>query len=466
MPDIRLEGLSKHYGETLAADDLNLSIKDGEYVCILGPTGAGKTTCMRMICGLVLPDSGRVFLDGRDATFDSPDSRNATMLTQTYALFPHLTVYNNVMFAPKIKGWPEADSKQIVRSMLHMVHLEQKADWLPGQLSGGQQQRIALARALASGSKILLLDEPLRALDARLRIDLRKELRAMAREMGLTCIHVTHDQDEALEMADRIAIIRKGRIIQFGTPAEVFDDPLTPFVANFVGRSNILSGRVVSSDGSSTVVDLGCGISVQARPSELSEGSEAVVAVKVGFTRICEPEQGCMVGKVERILYEGASITVEVSVDGIGLISARLPNRMYEDYAPGQTVGISWPVAKASVFPMPGCGLEEEMRLDRCPGSSWTGYRCASATSTPSETYPWRSATASTSRYSGRPDAGRPRSSRSYPGYGRPPRGRSMWTDATSPTFRWRTGTLGMSSRISPYSLIWISVTTWSTAPE
>lgn len=365
MPEIVLEGLCKKYGDTVAADNLNLKINDGEYVCILGPTGAGKTTSMRMICGLVLPDSGRVLLDGKDVTYDSPDSRNATMLTQTYALFPHLTVYNNVMFAPKIKGWPEADSKQIVRSMLHMVHLEQKADWIPSELSGGQQQRIALARALASGSKILLLDEPLRALDARLRIDLRKELRAMAREMSLTCIHVTHDQDEALEMADRIAVIRKGRIIQFGTPMEVFDDPATPFVANFVGRSNILSGKVVSSDSQSTTVEVGGGIRIEARPSDLPVGSEAVVAVKVGFTKLVPSEDPAfMNGRVERVLYEGATITVELSVEGLGLMSAKLPNRKYEEYSVGDSVGITWPVGKASVFPMPECGLEEEMRLD------------------------------------------------------------------------------------------------------
>lgn len=369
MPEIALEGLCKRFGDTVAADALDLRIADGEYVCILGPTGAGKTTCMRMICGLVSPDSGRVLLDGRDVTYDSPDSRNATMLTQTYALFPHMTVYNNVMFAPKIKGWPEADSKQIVRSMLHMVHLEQKADWIPGELSGGQQQRIALARALASGSKILLLDEPLRALDARLRIDLRKELRAMAREMGLTCIHVTHDQDEALEMADRIAVIRKGRIIQFGTPAEVFDNPATPFVANFVGRSNIMAGRVESSDSESTIVEIEGGFRIKARPSDLAEGLEAVVAVKVGFTKLV-PADGAsfMTGRVERILYEGATITVELMVEGFGIVSAKLPNRKYEDYSPGDVLGITWPVGKASVFPMPECGLEEEMRLDRCLG--------------------------------------------------------------------------------------------------
>ena len=368
MPEIVLDNLCKSFDGVVAANGLSLTIADGEYVCILGPTGAGKTTCMRMVCGLTHPDSGKVFFDGRDVTEDSVDSRNATMLSQTYALFPHLNVYDNVMFAPRIKGWPEDSSKQIVRSMLHMVHLEQKADWRPDELSGGQQQRIALARALASGSKILLLDEPLRALDARLRINLRKELRSLAKEMKLTCIHVTHDQDEALEMADKIAVIRKGRIIQFGTPRDVFENPATPFVANFVGRSNTLVGRVVSS-GVQTVVEVAPGVRVIARGSDLREGSEAVVSVKTGFTRLSktseDPEEsGYMVGVVERVLYEGVTITVEIGVDGIGLISASLPNRKYDDYSVGDRVGISWAPQKASVFPMPPEGLEEEMRLD------------------------------------------------------------------------------------------------------
>lgn len=398
MPDIVLDDLCKDFDGHVAADHLNLKINDGEYVCILGPTGAGKTTAMRMICGLTMPDSGRVLLDGRDVTTDSADSRNATMLTQTYALFPHMTVYNNVMFAPKTKGWPEDESRQIVRSMLHLVHLDQKADWVPNELSGGQQQRIALARALASGSKILLLDEPLRALDARLRIDLRKELRSLAKEMGLTCIHVTHDQDEALEMADRIAVIRKGRIIQFGTPREVFENPATPFVANFVGRSNIFSGSVVSEGDGTVTVDVG-GIMLTGRGSGIPVGLEAVLAVKVGFTRLSTPgegPEGSVKGIVERVVYEGATVTVEVSVDALGLVSAKLPSRRFEEFTVGAAVDVSWPPEKATVFPMPEGGLEEEMRLDRWQGSSWTGSPCVSAISTPSGTSPWRSETAST----------------------------------------------------------------------
>ncbi len=368
MPDIVLDNLCKRFDGEVAADGLSLSIKDGEYVCILGPTGAGKTTCMRMVCGLTTPDSGRVYLDGKDVTDDSVDSRNATMLSQTYALFPHLTVYDNVMFAPRIKKWPEDSSKQIIRSMLHMVHLEQKAEWKPYELSGGQQQRIALARALASGSKILLLDEPLRALDARLRINLRKELRSLAKEMGLTCIHVTHDQDEALEMADRIAVIRKGRIIQFDTPREVFENPSTPFVANFLGRSNTIVGTVSGKLDGLTEVETESGIRFLARGSDIPVGEEVVLTVKLGSTKITKVKEGIppgmCIGTIERMLYEGVTVTAEMAVEGVGLVSAKLPNRKFDDFQAGDVVNISWAPEKASVFRMPAGGLEEEMRLD------------------------------------------------------------------------------------------------------
>lgn len=367
MPEITLENVCKKFDDSVAADNLSLNIRDGEYICILGPTGAGKTTCMRMICGLTVPDSGRILFDGEDITNKDIDLRNATMLSQTYSLFPHMSVYDNVMFAPKIHEWPESTSKQIVRSMMNMVHLEQKADWMPNQLSGGQQQRIALARALASGSKVLLLDEPLRALDARLRINLRKELRSMAKEMGLTCIHVTHDQDEALEMADRIAVIRKGRIIQFDTPKDVFDNPATPFVANFVGRSNVLVGKVRSA-GEKTVVEVGPGILMEARSGAVTIGQDVVLTIKVGSTRIRHHDENAdgayCTGRIERILYEGVTITVEVMVEGVGIISSKLPNRKFDDYKVGEEVEISWSYDKASVFPMPSNGLEEEMRLD------------------------------------------------------------------------------------------------------
>ncbi len=379
MTEIVLDHIRKSFGDVSASDDLCLTVRDGEYLCLLGPTGAGKTTALRMICGLTKPDSGRVLFDGKDMSEVPISERRATMLSQTYALFPNMNVYDNVTFSPRIRGWPDEDTQKLATSMIDMVHMSKKAGNMPGELSGGQQQRAALARALASDSKVLLLDEPLRALDARLRIELRKELKSMVKDMGLTAVHVTHDQDEAMEVADRIAIIRKGRILQVGTPMDIFQNPASPFVANFLGRSNVFSGRLLRSGPEGSEVELMPGTVIRARSTDLEPGSQAVVAVKVGTT---VPEvvgakadvqdkhlpdflpDGYLRGKVARVLYEGATITVETEVEGLGIVSSQRSSRRYEMYSPGMEVTITWQPEKASVFPMPEGGLEEEMRLD------------------------------------------------------------------------------------------------------
>jgi ABC-type Fe3+/spermidine/putrescine transport system ATPase subunit len=391
MPEIRLENISKSFGGTVAADSLNLTIEDGEYICILGPTGAGKTTCMRIICGLTKADSGKVYFDGTDITDMPVEDREATMLTQVYSLFPRMTVRDNVLFAPDIKGWDPEEGSQLARNMLNMVHLGDRQASYPPQLSGGQQQRVALARALVSGSKVLLLDEPLRALDARLRLELRKELKSLAKSMNMTSVHVTHDQDEALEMADRIAIIRNGRIVQVGTPREVFEDPATPFVANFVGRSNFFEGVIESVDGEVAQIISG-GLRMSARNMGFDPGTKVLVAVKVGNTRITRrrPEETVQAsavmgpgrmseeappvvtvereayfeGVLARMLYEGATVTAEVEVSGLGIVSCKMPNRKYDTFDIGEIVDVSWIPRSAAVFPYPEGGLEEELRLD------------------------------------------------------------------------------------------------------
>lgn len=364
MPEIRFEHVSKKFGESVAANDLTLTIKNGEYLCILGPTGAGKTTCMRMICGLTDPDEGRIFFDDVDVTHTESSERGATMLSQTYSLFPQMNVQENVMFGPRIKGWQEESSKQMVKNIIHMVHMDSRVAAYPNELSGGQQQRIALARALASGSRVLLLDEPLRALDARLRLELRKELKSMVREMGLTAIHVTHDQDEALEMADRIAVIRHGEIIQVGTPKEVFENPKTPFVANFVGRSNMIEGTIASVDNDIVTVASAGGVTFKAKDRSHKVGDKVLVAVKIGNTKLSTTEEGYFKGKVDRTLYEGNTITVEITVPGFGMISSKLPNRKYDDFQEGVNADVMWSPDKAYVFDYPKNGLENELKVD------------------------------------------------------------------------------------------------------
>lgn len=363
MSSIRLEGVSKRYGDTKAADGLDLEIRDGEYLCVLGPTGAGKTTLLRVLCGLVHPDSGRVLFDGKDVTDSEPEDRGAVMLSQTYSLFPQLTVAENIVFGPSIRGWSQEEKDRALSAMLDMVRLIDRAEAYPRELSGGMQQRTALARALASGSNILLLDEPLRALDARLRISLRHEVRDLAKSMGLTTIHVTHDQDEAMVMADRIAVIRGGKIVQVGTPNDVFDHPNSPFVANFVGQSNFFRGEV-KKVADITEVKCDFGGTVEARPSHQPVGSKVLVSIKVGNTEIVKEGNGFMPGTIERILFEGRNLHVDINVEGLGRISSKVPSWRSNKLAIGDVVQVRWNAEKAHVFPMPSPEILKELKVD------------------------------------------------------------------------------------------------------
>ena len=363
MPSISLKQAYKHYGDIRAADGLDLEVQNGEYLCLLGPTGAGKTTALRIISGLIRPDSGSVSFNGTEVTHLEPQDRGAVLLSQTYSLFPQLTVAENILFGPNIRNMPENEKEHILADMLDLVRLTKRPDAYPRELSGGMQQRTALARALASGAQILLLDEPLRALDARLRISLRRELRDLAKSLNMTTVHVTHDQDEALVMADRIAVIREGRIIQTGTPEDVFDNPVSPFVANFVGQSNFLVGEVVSKREETTVKGENGNI-VLARPCSFAVGEKVVVGVKVGNTEIAKEGEGFFDGVVERILFEGRNLHVDVSVEGVGRFHSKVPSWRLGKVAVGDRVKIKWSADKAIVFAIPEGGLEKELKVE------------------------------------------------------------------------------------------------------
>ena len=363
MPEIRLEGIRKRYGSIKAADDLELSVKDGEYICLLGPTGAGKTTTLRIIAGLTEPDSGKVFFDDHDVTDMEPEDRKAVLLSQSYSLFPHMTVAENVLFGPNIRNWSEEARIKTLANMLDLVRLTRRSDAYPKELSGGMQQRTALARALASGAEVLLLDEPLRALDARLRISLRYELRSLAKSLGITTIHVTHDQDEALVMADRIAVIRNGKIQQIGTPIEVFERPISPFVANFLGQSNFFQGSVTYVNGRTEVRDEQ-GRTVAAGTANVEVGERVAVGIKVGNTEITKEHDGYLQGIVERTLFEGRDVFVDVMVAGLGRFSSRIPAGRSGEFSVGDKVSIDWSPEKATVFRLKDRSLDDELRVE------------------------------------------------------------------------------------------------------
>ncbi|HEX2991269.1 MAG TPA: ABC transporter ATP-binding protein [Anaerolineales bacterium] len=244
LPAVRFDDVSRHFGEVKAVDRANLEIQDGEFFSMLGPSGSGKTTCLRMIAGFDRPTSGNIFLYGKDVSNLPPYERDVNTVFQDYALFPHMTIADNIAYGLMVKGVPKAERYKQVEEMLELVRLPGYGQRKPSQLSGGQRQRVALARALINHPKVLLLDEPLGALDLKLRQQMQVELKAIQKRVGITFVFVTHDQEEALTMSDRIAVFNEGKIQQVGAPSEIYEHPASAFVAGFVGTSNLVGGEV------------------------------------------------------------------------------------------------------------------------------------------------------------------------------------------------------------------------------
>ncbi len=269
--DLRLEGVTKRFGDFVAVDDLTLTVPQGSFFALLGPSGCGKTTTLRMVAGLDEPTTGRVLIGDEDITDLRPYKRPVNTVFQSYALFPHLTVFDNVAFGPRRRG--VKDYQQKTRDMLKLVQLEPYARRKPAQLSGGQQQRVALGRALINEPGVLLLDEPLGALDLKLRRQMQIELKRIQTEIGITFVHVTHDQEEAMTMADTIAVMNAGVIEQLGAPGDLYENPETTFVANFLGQSNLIMADVMDTSGRTVVVDChGQQVGVESTRSHTSEG--------------------------------------------------------------------------------------------------------------------------------------------------------------------------------------------------
>jgi spermidine/putrescine ABC transporter ATP-binding subunit len=310
-PIIRLERLAKRYGPVEAVRGVDLEIAEGEFLTLLGPSGCGKTTIIRMIAGYVEATAGRIFLDGRDITDDPPQKRRIGMVFQHYALFPHLTVEDNVGFALKIEGKPRDFIRRRVAEMLELVHLPSVARRYPGELSGGQQQRVALARALAFSPRILLMDEPLGALDLKLREQMQQELKRIQQEVGITTIHVTHDQEEALSMSDRVVVMEPGRIVQIDTPEALYDRPLTKYVADFVGKINLIEAEVVGADPDTVRCQFfGVEPPVVVRcpaPRGWNPGGRVILGIRPEHLRLSPPSSGGgWIGRVEKIRFVGS----------------------------------------------------------------------------------------------------------------------------------------------------------------
>jgi putative spermidine/putrescine transport system ATP-binding protein len=325
--DVSLAGVRKAYGDVVAVDSVDLGIGRGEFFTLLGPSGSGKTTCLRMIGGFERPDAGTIELAGRDVTRLPPTERDVNTVFQDYALFPHMSVAANVAYGLRVKRVARAERDARVREALGMVQLEGFDDRRPGQLSGGQRQRVALARALVNRPRVLLLDEPLGALDLKLRQQLQVELKRIQSEVGITFVYVTHDQDEALSMSDRIAVMDAGRILQVGTPQEVYDEPDSTFVAGFVGVSNLLELEVERVEGTVAQLRLGPRDSVRADvETGVTAGATATVTVRPErIALLTQPPSGdddrCRAfGTVREGLYAGPVSRFVVELEGGGAL--------------------------------------------------------------------------------------------------------------------------------------------------
>lgn len=340
---LQLNNLTKDFGQRgesiTAVDDLSLTIEPGEFITLLGPSGCGKTTTLRMIAGFETPTSGEILLDGSDISRLTPDKRPMGMVFQSYALFPHMSVYQNVAYGLKTKKTPSAQIKSEVAEVLGIMSLENLANRAPNQLSGGQQQRVALARAMVMKPKVLLFDEPLSNLDAKLRAQMRIEIRQVQQKLGITSIFVTHDQDEAMSISDRIVVMRNAKIEQVGSPSEIYLRPKSVFVADFVGRSNFLQVSNVkkSSNGLALVTLNGKEIEVGASQDAIDSNSTHLLvrpeSIKVEKSELSLAADDLTHGKVTQVVFYGEHVEYTISTHS-GELIAVVSNPIYDEIVP------------------------------------------------------------------------------------------------------------------------------------
>jgi putative spermidine/putrescine transport system ATP-binding protein len=357
--DVQLIAVSKRFGHTIAVDAIDALIDSGTYCCLLGPSGCGKTTTLRMIAGHEFPTSGEIAVGGVRVTHLPPARRRTAMMFQSYALFPHLDCVDNVAFSLRMRGVRKAERRAKAQEMLRLVQMEAFAGQLPSQLSGGQQQRVALARALVTDPSVLLLDEPLSALDPFLRVRMREELRRFQRQFGITFIHVTHSQEEALAVADQVIVMNGGLIEQADTARTVFDQPATAFVARFIGSHNVLRCTVDAADGKGARLRGPQGVPIAANVTGLGAGAEVYVAIRsdrmhirrvahrlraVGARGNEVGVEAAVLSRVAAIEYQGSAVRLRLEADSIDELTVTVTDRAFfaDPAAVGDNVSVSW----------------------------------------------------------------------------------------------------------------------------
>jgi spermidine/putrescine transport system ATP-binding protein len=363
MPDVEVElrNVTKRFGDFTAVNNVSLQIRDGEFYSLLGPSGCGKTTTLRMIAGFELPSEGEIYLKGQPVGQLPPFKRNVNTVFQNYALFPHMSVSENVSFGLEMKKLPKAEIKERVEEVLQLVRLPGMGQRKPRQLSGGQQQRVALARALVNRPEVLLLDEPLGALDLKLRKAMQLELKDLQGRLGITFIFVTHDQEEAMTMSDRIAVMDQGDVLQVGTPAEIYEHPNSRFVADFIGETNFLPCKVIGRENGMAVVVVGDRLRMRAECNdEVATGQEGSVIIRpekitLHPEAVAAPDHDTVFpGVVTEVVYIGTDTRFAVKLEDGSVINVRHQNVMASDplahFARGENVYVSWQAQAARVL--------------------------------------------------------------------------------------------------------------------
>ncbi|HYF91281.1 MAG TPA: ABC transporter ATP-binding protein [Symbiobacteriaceae bacterium] len=343
MGKVVLENVVKKYGSVEVVRELNLTVRQGEFLTLLGPSGCGKTTTLMMIAGFEFPSAGRVLIDGQDVTGLPPFLRNVNTVFQNYALFPHMKVADNVAFGLRTRRTARAEIPGRVRHALSLVQMEQYANRWPRQLSGGQQQRVALARALVLRPEVLLLDEPLGALDLKLRKEMQVELKHLHRKLGTTFLFVTHDQEEALTLSDRIVVMNGGRIEQIGPAAEIYDRPRTRFVAEFIGETNLLPARVLERTAAGAVVEA-VGVRLPLPVRELPPGDQLVLSVRPERVRVAgAPGRASIEARVSDRIYVGSGVKIIArGPDGMTITATGMPGTPLAACQPGEPVSLTF----------------------------------------------------------------------------------------------------------------------------
>lgn len=371
MSSVRLVDVVKRFATITAINRLSVEIPEGEYVCVLGPTASGKTTLLKLIAGLTIPDEGEIYIGDRPAIGVPAEERGAVYVPQQYALFPHLSVLQNVAFGPLSHGVNEEEALHMAREMLEMMKLDHRADSRPDELSGGMQQRVALARGLATKARLLLLDEPLGSLDARLRVELRDKLRRLAKDSGVTAIHVTHDQAEATAIGDRIIVLRDGRIRQYATPFHVYMRPQSLFVAHFVGGANFLQAVVAERHPEGSALELHGGLRVKVSDSTYLPGEEVVLVIREENVRIAESNEqmertlyNMVEGEIQSSRFLGGFVSNQMRITNGDPLSSKTPSIVREKPFPhGKKVVACFKPSDTMVYSYPPIGLPRELKV-------------------------------------------------------------------------------------------------------